>query len=116
MARIKKGQVLNPKGRPKGCKNKFTTLKEAFVEAFVALGGAQGLLEWIEQRETLIRSNGKKKFKVVLDHSGERKKDFYKMVASMLPKDVQVSGKDGEPLPVPPALILQGVKPKEQPE
>jgi len=103
-------------GRPKGCKNKFTTLKESFVEVYKLLGGTDGLLEWIVQREILLRGSGKKKYKVILDHSGERKKEFYKMIASMLPKDVQLSGKDGALLPVPPALIIQGVKPLEQSE
>ena len=36
------------KGRPKGSKNKFTTLKESFIEAYLKLGGTKGLIKWIE--------------------------------------------------------------------
>ena len=36
------------KGRPKGSKNKFTTLKESFIEAYLKLGGTKGLIRWIE--------------------------------------------------------------------
>ncbi len=34
------------KGRPKGCKNRFTDLKEVFIEAFEDLGGVSGLVQW----------------------------------------------------------------------
>jgi hypothetical protein len=33
-----------PKGRPKGCKNKFTTLKEDYLEAYKQKGGVQFLM------------------------------------------------------------------------
>jgi hypothetical protein len=38
-------------GRPKGCPNKFTTLKAAFLDAFEATGGAGGLVEWVKKSE-----------------------------------------------------------------
>ena len=44
---FKPGNKLG-KGRPKGSKNKFTTLKESFVEAYLKLGGTKGLIKWIE--------------------------------------------------------------------
>ena len=44
---FKPGNKLG-KGRPKGSKNKFTTLKESFIEAYLKLGGTKGLIKWIE--------------------------------------------------------------------
>lgn len=34
-----KGQIANPKGRPKGAVSKFTSLKHSFMEAFRNAGG-----------------------------------------------------------------------------
>lgn len=36
------------RGRPRGSKNKFTTLKESFIEAYLKLGGTKALIKWIE--------------------------------------------------------------------
>ena len=36
-------------GRPKGSLNKFTTLKNAFLEAFERTGGTDTLTEWGKQ-------------------------------------------------------------------
>ena len=33
-------------GRPKGSQNKFTSLRDSFLEAFEELGGKDGLVEW----------------------------------------------------------------------
>lgn len=44
---FKPGNKLG-KGRPRGSKNKFTSLKESFVEAYLKLGGTKGLIKWIE--------------------------------------------------------------------
>lgn len=44
---FKPGNKLG-KGRPKGSKNKFTTLRESFVEAYLEIGGTKGLIKWIE--------------------------------------------------------------------
>lgn len=59
------------KGRPRGSINKFTSLKEAFLEAFEELGGAQGLLEWAKKN---LRTQGQ----------------FYQMIARMLPSKTDV--------------------------
>lgn len=36
-------------GRPKGSKNKFTTLKQAFLGAFEEWGGEERLLTWVKE-------------------------------------------------------------------
>ena len=63
-------------GRPKGSKNKFTTLKQAFLDAFEELGGVEGLVEWAEK-------------------NSHTKEQFYKMITKMLPTHVtdEVKGK-----------------------
>ena len=40
------GSSGNPNGRPLGSKNKFTTLKNTFIEAFEELGEVDNLVEW----------------------------------------------------------------------
>jgi hypothetical protein len=70
----------NPNGRPKGSKNEFTTLKEAFIEAFKEIGGKDALVQFYKNNR---RGN---------------KKAMLQMIANMLPKDIQVSGADGKPL------------------
>ena len=69
----KGGPSLNPNGRPKGSKNKFTTLKEAFINAFVGSGGEEALTEFAKQ--------------------ARNKKEFYKMIAKMLPNSVDIEVK-----------------------
>jgi hypothetical protein len=67
-------------GRPKGSLNKSTkAVKEALEEAFDELGGVDSLVQWAR------RDPG----------------EFYKCWVKMLPKNMEVSGKDGE------ALIIQ---------
>lgn len=70
-------------GRPKGIPNKFTTLKQAFLDAFEELGGVQGLVAWAK------RSNSNRGV-------------FYNMLKSMLPRDVvlQNPGENPENLPL----------------
>lgn len=53
-------------GRPKGSKNKFTTLKQSFLDAFVGIGGAGELQKWAKDNQ----------------------KDFYNMVSKLLPKEI----------------------------
>jgi len=55
------GVIINTgPGRPKGAKNKFTNLKNSFLEVYQTIGGANGLSEWAE----------------------DNRKDFYSMIAS----------------------------------
>ena len=62
----------NP-GRAKGCKNKFTSLKESFLDVFKQLGGTQALYDWAEKN----------------DHN---KGIFYGWITKMLPANVNLSG------------------------
>ncbi|MFA5500864.1 MAG: hypothetical protein WC404_07265 [Candidatus Omnitrophota bacterium] len=96
---FKKGHPKLPNaGRKKGTPNKFTTLKNAFLNAFQRIGGEDALYEWLtpDKIEYINRKTGKK---VVIDMSGDRRKEFFKIMGGMLPKDVQLSGPDGAPLP-----------------
>ena len=54
-------------GRPLGSKNKFTTLKNAFIETFEELGGVDNLVEWARANQT----------------------EFYRMVARLMPREVE---------------------------
>lgn len=54
-------------GRPKGSKNKYTQLRDSFLEAFENIGGTKALAEW-----------GK-----------SHKKDFYHIVSRMLPSNIK---------------------------
>ena len=47
IGRFVEGSSGNPNGRPLGSKNKFTTLKNAFIETFEELGGVDNLVEWL---------------------------------------------------------------------
>jgi hypothetical protein len=87
-----KGNKLG--GRKKGVPNKFTSLKAAFVNVLQELGG-----------EEFIRTYAKSKL---------GKHNFMRAIASMLPRDIEVSGKNGAPL-IPPVLQIMPVKPYEPP-
>ena len=77
-------------GRPKGARNKFTTLKDAFVEAFEELDGVQGLVEWAKNEKN--------------------RGIFYQMLARMLPKDIGLEIKEERALGV---IILPETKNRE---
>ena len=64
IGRFVEGSSGNPNGRPLGSKNKFTTLKNAFIETFEELGGVDNLVEW----------------------AGANQAEFYRMVARLMPR------------------------------
>jgi hypothetical protein len=59
----------NPNGRPKGSKNKFTTLKQSFLNVFERLGGDDALLKFAETHKAI----------------------FYQMVTRLFPTEVSGS-------------------------
>ncbi len=63
--RFKKGNSFG-KGRPRGCRNKFTDLKISFIEAYHKIGGDLELARWAERHRT----------------------QFYMLLARMLPNRV----------------------------
>ena len=67
IGRFVEGSSGNPNGRPLGSKNKFTTLKNAFIGTFEELGGVDNLVEWARANQT----------------------EFYRMVARLMPKEVE---------------------------
>ena len=70
-------------GRPKGSKNKFTTIKDAVLEVFERKGGAEGLLTWANKPQNEAK--------------------FYDIAAKLLPKTVEADIKGG-----PFTIILGG--------
>jgi len=62
-------------GRRKGTPNKFTTLKQAFINAFNSkeMGGEKGMT-------------------TVFSASSFTKREFYKLISRMLPSNVTVDG------------------------
>jgi hypothetical protein len=68
---FKPGQSGNPDGRPVGSKNRFTALKESFVEAFDRIGGIDNLVEWAK---------------------GNQDK-FYPLMVRIFPKEVEIKEK-----------------------
>ena len=75
--RFEKGKPRHPKaGRKKGTPNKFTTLKQAFLDAFQddKIGGTKGLI-------------------TVFSKNDIRKIEFFKLVSKMLPSNVSIDGK-----------------------
>lgn len=76
-------------GRPVGSTSKFHSIRQAFVDAFNGMGGMDALLDWGRQPR--------------------HRRDFYLIIAKMLPREVEISGKDGVPL-MAPAIIFSGVE------
>jgi len=74
--KFKKGHKKLPKaGRKKGTQNKFTTLKDAFLNSFNSkkMGGEEGMTD-------------------VFSRNDFTKREFYKLISKMLPSNVTVDG------------------------
>jgi len=70
----KRGNPNLPKpgpGRPKGLPNKFTNLKQAFLNVFEKLGGEEELYDWAKKTE-------------------KNKAMFYQWITKMLPANLDV--------------------------
>ena len=77
----KNGNFTNAgKGRPKGSKNKFTALKDTFLQAFEDIGGVDELANWGKQKENRTA--------------------FYQIISKMLPKEIELTGDADRPLGV----------------
>ena len=68
--RFRKGTSGNPLGRPRNIRSNATEAKLAFLEAFEKLGGVKGLVEWAKSRSN--------------------RREFYKMLIQILPKNVDL--------------------------
>jgi len=74
--KFQKGDKKPPNsGRKKGTPNRFTTLKQAFLDAFQdeKIGGTKGMIG-------------------VFSKNDIRKIEFFKLVAKMLPSNVNIEG------------------------
>jgi hypothetical protein len=95
---FKKGRARTG-GRAKGTPNKFTNLKQAFINAFQKIGHEDALVEFYRTRKN--------------------RRAFFQMMSGMLPKDVQLSGPDGQPLPANAPQVnvfgtVEALTPEEQ--
>ena len=63
----------NPQGRSAGVKDKANQIKMAFLQAFEETGGLEGLITWINK-------------------SSLNKREFYKLMLNILPKELQIEG------------------------
>lgn len=93
----KKGKHLFVKGdpragRPLGSKNKFTDLRNAFLDAFNGMGGAAELQRW----GTLKKNRA----------------TFYNMIAKMLPKEMILTPNSASPEELPFTVRIESAPPK----
>ena len=69
--RFQKGQVANPKGRPKGSPNALKRdVKEALLDVFEQRGGKEGVAAW----------------------ANENPNEFYKACVKLIPAETVMSG------------------------
>jgi hypothetical protein len=74
-------------GRVKGSKNRFTNLRDSFLNVYQGLGGDEAFLKWVQKAKY------------------NNKKEFYQMVSKMLPREIEMSGPGGAPLNTAPPTI-----------
>jgi len=67
-------------GKKKGSKNKFTSIKQSFLDAFKDIGGTQGLVKW---------TNESKRNKML----------FYQLITKLFPTAI-TGGDEGDSEPI----------------
>ena len=72
------------RGRTRGTLNKFTEIKKNILDVFNKMGATEGMLKWARKNPTA----------------------FYRLVASLLPRSVEISGPEGIPLRIAEAVRL----------
>ena len=78
---FKKGESGNPEGRPKGSSDKFTNLKQSFLDVF----------EKIEEEGQKEDSPVKGLFELATKND-RNQMAFYQLISKMLPSNVTVDG------------------------
>ena len=101
LATLKPNSHLHPNPnahRPKGCKNKFTTLKNMFLDVIKEAGGKEAVLDWIHKMKQGERVDeiDRKTFGL-----------FLQMISKMLPNKVEAEVK------YEPLVIFKPVIPKD---
>lgn len=81
----KKGESGNLKGKPKGTVSKFTNLKNEFIKVYKDRGGSGALWVWADENPT----------------------DFYKMIAKMLPAEVDIKSSEGLMINISPRQVTK---------
>ena len=76
LGRVIKGSgSLNPYGKNANVRHKASIVKEAFFQTFQEIGGMPALVKWVQE-------------------SKANKVTFFKLLLSILPKDIDVTGND----------------------
>lgn len=77
-------------GAVKGQKYKFTTLKQAFLDAFEGMGGTAELQRWGTQKRN--------------------RATFYNMICKMLPKEMTIGAPTDSPESLPFKIVIEQEK------
>lgn len=77
-------------GRRPGGVNRYTTLKNAFVDAFyhAKMGGVEGLVNWASANDN-------------------NRTHFYKLVCGLLPRDIKLTGDSSKPVATKVVIQVQ---------
>ena len=83
---------LNPIGKNAGVKHKRTLILEAFLNTFNEVGGEKGLVKWVNENKL-------------------NKREFYKMMLQLMPKELQI---EGEGMGETKILIIRPAEKREE--
>ncbi|GEM_PF-2205912 len=76
---VKGAPSPNPLGHKEGLRHKATVIKQAFFEVFEQMGGVDALLKWVNASKT-------------------NQREFYRMILTVLPKELEVRNNEGDKL------------------